>query len=251
MPEAKYVHHETLHNLQSPDIIVNHLVRLFNPQSVLDIGCGLGTFLYAFKTKSVSTVMGVDGPWANREALKKYLTNGEFTEADLEKPLDLNRRFDLALCLEVAEHLSEPAADILVSNLTRHTDTIIFSAAIPFQGGQNHINEQWLTYWVDKFKKRGYYAQDTIRPLIWSDKDVFFWYKQNILIFSKTAVESAVPAAQFIDVVHPDLYCNKETILKSILDGNYPLKSILKICAKTMLRKLKLIKVPWVSYRYQ
>jgi SAM-dependent methyltransferase len=251
MPDVKYLHEEELHNLESPDKIVTHLINLFNPQSVLDIGCGLGTFLFAFKQKSVSKVMGVDGAWVDRELLKKYLNNDEFLEADLEKPLDLNRKFDLALCLEVAEHLSESSANVLVSSLTRHSDTIIFSAAIPLQGGQNHINEQWLHYWADKFKSHGYYPQDMVRPLIWDDKGVFYWYKQNILVFSKVGAEATNPASPtFMNIIHPELYLRKMTELNSIFDGNYPISGVAMIFIRTTLRKLGLIKVPKIKYRY-
>lgn len=241
--KEKFVHDEAIHNLQSPNIIVDHLIALFNPKSVIDFGCGLGTFLYAFKTRSVTNVLGIDGSWVNKQLLRKYLTEDEFLEIDLEKPLNLNRKFDLLITLEVAEHLAEPAADVFVANLTAHANTIVFSAAIPYQIGLNHVNEQWLTYWVAKFAKQGYYAQDIIRPLIWGEKDVSHWYKQNMLVFKKGADSQAdVKLPTVINLVHPHLYMDKVIALRNIMNGHHSVASTFKIFVKSVLRKLKLMK---------
>src|SRR6185295_2140887 len=121
------------------------IIKLFHPSSVLDVGCGLGHFLKVFIDSGINDVTGVEGPWLDNSKL--VIDNELIQIKDLEEPFDLERKFDIALCLEVAEHISEHAAEQFIKTLTVHSDVIIFSAAIPEQGGQNHINEQWIEYW--------------------------------------------------------------------------------------------------------
>ncbi len=109
----------------------------------------------------------------------------EFIPKDLTKPLKLKEKFDLAISLEVAEHLPEKSAEIFIDSLTGLSDIILFSAAIPYQRGTNHINEQFPEYWIDKFKKRNYLVIDCIRKKIWNNPKVYFFYSQNILLFIK------------------------------------------------------------------
>ena len=90
---------------------------------------------------------------------------------------------DLAICLEVAEHLTPAAGARLVKTLCSVAPVVLFSAAIPAQGGTNHINEQWQSHWADEFAAHGFDCFDPIRPEIWNDRDVFPWYRQNILLF--------------------------------------------------------------------
>lgn len=181
--QTKYTHTEDIHNVASPSIIVPELIKIVNPKSVVDIGCGLGTFLKVFKSLGVNEVLGVDGPWVNKELLYKNIAPNEFFESDLEKEINLDKTYDLVISLEVAEHLSENAADEFVKSLVNAGKVILFSAAIPQQGGQNHINEQWLSYWEEKFSKHNYVIHDILRPLFWDHPEVFWWYKQNMVLF--------------------------------------------------------------------
>ena len=124
----------------------------------------------------------------------------------------LGRTFDLVQTLEVAEHLDEASADTFVDSLARHGDTILFSAAIPGQGGTHHVNEQWPSYWAEKFARAGYTAYDVIRPRIWADPQVQVWYRQNMLLFARSRVfEGAQPR---LDLVHPDLWRDPGQILR-------------------------------------
>ena len=119
------------------------------------------------------------------------------------------------MSLEVAEHLPESAADTFVKTLTNLSDNIIFSAAIPSQGGQNHINEQWHTYWIEKFEKRGFYCHDLIRTHIWNNEKVDWWYKQNMFFFSKTPPKATL----FVNNLHPELLLNKVQTIENIYAG--------------------------------
>lgn len=215
---SKYIHEGKIHNLIDPEIIVPEIMKLINPKSVVDIGCGLGTFLNVFKRLGVNDILGIDGPWVDKELLYKYIDSEEFKEFDLEKKIKLEKRYDLAISLEVAEHLKEDSADIFIQNLVNSGKVILFSAAIPGQGGQNHINEQWLTYWEEKFRKHNYIIHDIIRPLFWDNSEIFWWYKQNMVLvaplnFELKFIEKVVPMR---NIVHYELFQKKAIELDQV-----------------------------------
>lgn len=195
-----YIHSEEVHNMNAPREVVPLVMNIFKPSSVLDVGCGTGTWLKAFEEAGVRDYLGVDSDYVKREALK--IPTDLFHPFDLCKAWSLNRKFDLVISLEVAEHLPEDSADLFVTTLVNHGDTILFSAAIPGQGGQNHLNEQWPEYWQQKFAKHGFYFHDTIRPLIWNNEKVNWWYRQNIFIINRIREN----AAQALSKVHPELF---------------------------------------------
>lgn len=201
-----YVHKTEVHNLKSPDVVVPLLLKILNPRSVLDIGCGIGTWLHAFKMSGVNEVFGIDGDYVDRTLLKDFISTEEFRPTDLTYPFDLKRKFDLAICLEVAEHLPESSATDFIHSICLHADTIIFSAAIPGQGGQNHINEHWMTYWKEKFSAEGYKLFDILRSEIWNNPGIDWWYKQNMVVFSKQPINTTLPELPILNVVHPELF---------------------------------------------
>ena len=221
--KRKYFHKKFTHNEKAANQIVPFIMSAYHPESVADIGCGTGTFLKIFKEHGVSKVCGIDGGWVNRELLFENITKDEFIEADLEKDLKLDQKFDVVLCLEVAEHLNEQSSDILINNLVNAGDTILFSAAIPYQGGQNHLNEQWTEYWVNKFSKHSYFFYDEIRPLIWKNPEIFWWYRQNIFVVKKTIIPQIETVSDSsirgLSYVHPELYLIKAKTLDRILSG--------------------------------
>ncbi|MBK7870830.1 MAG: class I SAM-dependent methyltransferase [Saprospiraceae bacterium] len=160
-----YNHTNILHNLKDPNEIVPILYKVLNPQKVIDVGCGLGTFIRCFKECGAEKIIGIDGGWVDKSLLFQNISEPEFIEVDLERPFNIPEKFDLAISLEVAEHLSPNCADIFIKNLTQLSNVIVFSAAIPGQGGQNHVNEQWPDYWIKKFNTHGYIVHDVLRPI--------------------------------------------------------------------------------------
>jgi SAM-dependent methyltransferase len=179
--------------------IVNEIVQ---PCSVLDVGCGVGGWLAEWQSNGVGDVCGVDGDYVDRAGLQ--IDPALFMPTDLEKPFSLGRRFDLAQCLEVAEHLDAASASTLVQSLAQHSDTVLFGAAIPGQGGAHHVNEQWPSYWVEMFAREGFRAFDVVRPLIWDDTRVQVWYRQNMLLLSR--VREFTVSSKVLDLVHPGLW---------------------------------------------
>ena len=155
--------------VRSAAVVVPILVDLFHPQSVLDLGCGMGEWLEAF---GLDDVEGVD-----IAAPEPYLL------FDLIHRLDLKRTFDLVLSLETGEHLPESAANTLVNSIVRHSRTVVFSAAVLGQEGKGHINCQPHEYWHEKFDERGYAMLDMIRPQLAERYDVSPWYRDNIFAY--------------------------------------------------------------------
>jgi SAM-dependent methyltransferase len=189
--------------------LVMEMVR--DVRSVVDVGCGAGTWLAQFKEAGVPRVLGLDGG-AAAEQDQLEIEPEEFRAANLEGELDLDDSFDLCLCLEVAEHLTEHAAPVIVRNICKLSDIVLFSAAIPGQEGTHHINERWPSYWVGLFASAGYEVLDVVRGRVWSDERVEWWYRQNLLLFASKAglsriAQSAVTGRDSrtmrLDIVHP------------------------------------------------
>jgi len=235
--ERKYLHTEDIHNLESPKEIVPEIVKLLNPTSVVDIGCGLGTFLYCFKQEGVKEVLGIDGPWADKSMLYKHLSQDEFLEKDLEKEFHLDKEFDLVVSLEVAEHISAESADTFVSNLVSSGKIILFSAAIPYQGGQNHINEQWLTYWEVKFAKHDYIIHDVLRPLFWDNPRIFWWYKQNMVLITpkEFTFNETLEYNPLRNVVHYEFHTEKTKLLNDLVYGRSSKRTYIKYFIKSII----------------
>ena len=255
----KYIHHEAAHNLVAPEIIVPVLMDVLNPASVVDVGCGIGTFLHVFKKAGVEDVLGYDGTWVNLDQLSKYLAPAFFKKVDLEKTLVPERTFDLALCLEVAEHLHPDSADNLVQTLTSLSSSILFAAAVPGQKGQNHINEQWPEYWQEKFSKYGYIFHDVLRPIFWNNRQVPRWYKQNMFLLLKEGKEKIAERFKPLacdgirSYVHPEYFSirvkelehvqkNYKTLnlqFANLVQGKEPLSRYLKIFTKAIIHRIK------------
>jgi SAM-dependent methyltransferase len=170
---------------------------LGTPACVVDLGCGVGTWLRAAQELGSATILGVDGDWVPRDQL--LIPGDRFLAADLAGAdpaaiaARLPRPADLAMCLEVAEHLDPPQAPGLVGLLAGLADAVLFSAAIPYQGGEHHVNEQWPDYWAARFAAAGFRCFDLLRPALWLHPDLDWWYAQNLLLFARTG--SAAEAA--------------------------------------------------------
>ena len=188
---------------------------------------GAGAWLFAFKEKFQGIeICGVDRPDIPESSL--LIDRKFFCGHDLTKPLDLGRHFDLCVSVEVAEHLSAEHAPQLIDNISRHADRILFSAAIPHQGGTHHINEQWPQYWIKMFETRGYQTFDIIRPIIWDLCDIPVWYRQNLIYFSKDQVGGDLPNWHGVSLVHPQLFEDKMT---SPIGGKTAVRALIE-CAK-------------------
>ena len=170
-----------------------------SPRKVVDIGCGVGAWLDVARSLGASSV-GYEGAWV--KAIEPAAYPGlDIRAADLEQPLRVEGTYDLAISMEVAEHLSPTRADSFVADLVALAPHVLFSAAVPGQGGNNHVNEQWQSYWADRFAAHGYGPRDIVRPVVRDDRSVAYWYRQNAVLYSKGfPTERAVN----FDWVHPE-----------------------------------------------
>jgi len=180
----KILHEYSGFNTKAAEAIVPFIIQTFNPESVIDVGCGIGTWLYIYKTYGVKNILGIDGHHVNENDL--LIQKDEFKAVDLENVnSDDFKNFDLVNCLEVAEHISQQRADSFVTFLTSLSDVIVFSSAIPGQFGQNHKNEQYPDYWETKFNKIGYVYLDPFRKMFWNNPNIDWWYRQNLFLVLK------------------------------------------------------------------
>lgn len=196
--------------------IVPLILELVHPKSVIDVGCGDGTWLSVFQEFGIEDYLGIDGDYVDGEQLQ--IPADRFLDFDLKQSISIEKTFDLVLSLEVAEHLPADCADTFVDSLAKLGEAIVFSAAIPYQGGTEHINEQWQNYWVTRFQSRGYQVIDCLRNKIWDNAKVEAWYAQNMLIFIKEERLSNYPLLQQelqspnslpLVIVHPKIYLNQ------------------------------------------
>jgi SAM-dependent methyltransferase len=201
--------------MASAKAVTGLILDAFSVASSLEVGCGYGHWTRALVDAGVSDVFAVDGEWTDRSHL--LFPQHQFRVAELSQPLALGRRFDLAVCLEVAEHVAAQHADVLVRSLVDASDLLLFGAAIPYQGGAGHINEQWPSWWRAKFDALGYEAFDIVRPRIWSDRAIHYWYRQNTFVYVSRGNASLLAIARelaartslsvlLFDAVHPEKF---------------------------------------------
>lgn len=188
--------------------------------SVIDVGCGVGTWLRAWsdlkcvnndihtggggntpleskmqdsikKDSREIKIFGIDGNDVDSSLFyidKKYYKQVDLTQdfKEILKQIEKasgQKKFDLLQSLEVAEHLHAEFAKNFIALLTSLSDIILFSAAIPYQEGTNHFNEQPPSYWANIFKEHDFVCFD-FRDKVWENKNIGSWYRQNILLFT-------------------------------------------------------------------
>ena len=177
---------------KSAAVIVPVVLRQIKVETVVDFGCADGTWLAVWKQYGATRVLGIDGDYVDRNSLL-IDKHKEFMSADLSKPINIGRMFDLVQSLEVAEHLPPSTSEVFVDNLVRHGRYILFSAAVPGQLGINHLNERPYDYWRDLFARRDYVFVDGIRPAISGNRSVEWWYRYNTFLIVKETELDALP----------------------------------------------------------
>ncbi len=218
---AENIYNHAFYDLQSKESYESALVVLallrqklgekIKLDSIIDFGCGVGSWLAAAKEVGFKKVCGTDGNYVPKNRL--MISEAEFLDNNLSETQSIKLpedKFDLAITLEVAEHLPESSANGFVEKIVQTSDLVMFSAAMPYQGGHGHVNENWLSYWCSKFSNVGYTCIDLIRPEIWSDRRVCWWYRQNIIVFIRNEKLHMLPAGTSlnhpVDLVHPEQY---------------------------------------------
>ncbi len=233
---AKFWYHER-HKRTHPS--ASSILKLINSfyvfESVVDLGCGVGTWLFSAKELGVKTVQGFDGSDIDPNHL--MIDTSEFRRFNLNGSFESKATYQLGISLEVAEHINPNSADEYIKLLTSLSPLILFSAAIPGQGGSGHINEQEPSYWIEKFNQQGFELFDIIRPQIWNRSEILPWYKQNCLLFIHKSLSPSLKLKlqnlenwNGVHLVHPDIFKMK------VDDTRSPYK-LLKTFAKIVLKK--------------
>jgi len=197
-------------NDRSQDMVLKALHDLVPFASAADFGTGRGSWLKSAIAMGVRDVHGYDIPEIPVE--QRQFPADRFTPADLGQPITLGRRFDLAISTEVAEHLPKEHAATFIANVAQAADLVLFSAAIPYQGGAGHVNENWVEYWARMFFALGFQAFDILRPRFWNEAAIRSYYRQNLLVFARNEAAARLtaagiaPTAMPLSLVHPEQY---------------------------------------------
>lgn len=196
-PEApSYVYDETFFryiqdgSTRSAEVIVPLVIHSLSVNSVLDVGCGRGAWLAEYRQAGLPRYIGVDGDYVTESSL--LIPPSTFVPRDIVHEFDLGERFDLIQCLEVGEHIPTNASRALVQNLIRHGDVVLFSAAVPGQGGENHINEQPYEFWRTLFAEHRYAPYDFLRPLLRGNSTIEPWYRNNMILYVAEQAQSSL-----------------------------------------------------------
>jgi SAM-dependent methyltransferase len=194
-------------------VVLPIVFRIFTPVRVIDVGCGQGAWLAAAESLGAQDLTGLDGPWVDPAKLRS--PNIRFQATDLSASIPDLGKHDLCISVEVAEHLPPSRADGFVTDLCRASDVVLFSAAVPRQGGTEHVNEERASRWAARFADHGYECFDIVRGAVWDDARVAWWYRQNLFVYvARASVRHAAFAALPLspgprDVVHPDAFEEK------------------------------------------
>jgi len=194
----------------SQEVLLKAVHDLAPIESVVDFGTGRGSWLKAALELGISDVRGYDIPEIPVE--QRQFPAEKFIAADLGQPVDIERRFDLAISTEVAEHLPKEHAATFIANVSGASDLVLFSAAIPYQGGAGHVNENWVEYWAKLFAAQGFECFDILRLPFWNEPRIRSYYRQNLLLFAKGGAADALrkkghaAAETAPSLVHPEQY---------------------------------------------
>ena len=230
------------HAREAAAVTVPLLLDWVRPASVADVGCGEGAWLKAFLAHGVDEIAGFDLPTV--AAPKLVIPADAFHPTDFSDGFNAGRRYDLVLCLEVAEHLPVDRARPLVQALVVLGDVVVFSAAIPGQGGTLHLNEQWPQYWAELFNSLGYEPLDLLRSRLWNKPEVAFWYAQNMFVAINRTVLSRYeslralhqgPPGAILPLVHPTFYQWKAAcLIEDLRPETYSGGKMLRFCLRVL-----------------
>ena len=192
-------------SIQSAQVILPIVFEQFGtPTTLLDVGGGEGAWSCVALDLGVQDVRLVDGNHVN--PMELLIDKAHFIPRDLSESISIEETFDMVMCLEVVEHLPETRAKSIVKELCALAPMVLFSAAIPGQGGAHHVNEKWLSYWSDLFAQEGAIMVDSVRPIIWNRTEVEWWYRQNTVVFLRTELVNSSLNNRLIDLVHPEAW---------------------------------------------
>ena len=226
--DQKFYNRQIDGSLKSAKEYIRYLSDLFNFKSVIDFGCGRGTWLKGFEDVGVNRLVGLDGSWNNQENMlsQKII----FKQTDLNKEIKIDEKFDLALSLEVAEHLQPSSSKLFIKSITSSSDLIMFGAAFLAQPGTNHINTRLHSFWAHIFSEYSFKVYDIFRPKFCGNNKIMPWYQQNTFLYVRGGSKYEedlyaknfypIENINFLDLIHPWLYGHYLNQYLSIKNSN-------------------------------
>lgn len=205
-------------SVKAASIVLPYLFEFYKPNSVIDIGCGVGAWLRAAKDMGVETIHGVDINEEDEQNLfvpRDVIDIFDFSNLTSQKEPISHERYDLAISLEVAEHLNRQNAVPFIKYITSFSDVVLFSAALPFQNGTHHVNCQPARYWSDLFKKEGFLCADLFRRRLMFDPQLSvsdWWYGQNSYLFVRDTKKELLDALHEYIVDIPVSYYHQDVV---------------------------------------
>ncbi len=231
-----YIETGSVHSAQQIVPIIYDNIQF---ETLIDIGCGRGAWLSVFNTQGNAQCFGMDGDYIVSEHL--MINKDTFITADLNEKLPIiHKKYDLAMSLEVAEHLKPERSQSFIDDLCRLSDVVMFSAATVGQGGEHHINERPLEDWRHFFNIQGYQAFDFIRPLVKDNQHVEPWYKYNILLYVNQEGQKRLS-----NIILKTRISNNEKIIEG---GHYGWR-LRKFIVKFLSNSIKTLIAKIISYR--
>jgi len=195
--------------------LVPILLDFIQIHSVIDVGCGMGYWLRAFQDFGIHNITGYDISNLSKDQYGVSIDNLVLGFDLVSKEFPPNTNCDILLCLEVAEHLPQKSSFEFIKKITRLSPLILFSAAIPGQTGDGHINEQYPSYWGNLFQQNQFTEIDFIKPLIWNNLDIAWWYRQNVTMFVRNESLINYPKLNQISQIYNQRLNNPKLILVS------------------------------------
>lgn len=191
--DATFFAHQRHGSRATAEVVLPWLLAWTGARTLVDVGCGAGTWVAVAHRLGIEAGIGIDG--AHVPVTVREVGRSAFLVADLAAPLRLAASFDVALCLEVAEHLPPTRADGLVADLVALAPVVLFSAAAPGQGGIGHVHEAWPEAWARRFAAHRFRWFDPVRPRLWARPDLPWWYAQNTLLYAHEEHVAGLAAA--------------------------------------------------------
>lgn len=237
MKQSEFEFYNTEKSLDSSRIIISSILPyLPEINTFLDFGCGVGAWSLALEEKGYTNYTLIDHPGLDRSRLL-VSDKSSFIPIDLDRTNPVMAKFDLALCIEVLEHFEEKRALELLDFLCLSSDLILFSAAVPFQKGNGHINLHNHSYWHSHFKKRGFHFFDGFKRIFFEQsirKESFFHF-QNVFLYFRPEVFSF----DFKENITSE---NFELRSVHFLNKELTIKDSLKSLNKAIFNRINLIK---------
>lgn len=212
---------------KSAQVYLTHLWKYIQPNSLIDIGCGRGAWLNICGDLGATTLYGLDGKWNSQTNMLDQRI--KFFQVDLSEGFVCDQKFDLALSLEVAEHVEPQSSNRFIASLVECSDLVMFGAAYIGQGGTGHVNERRHSFWASLFNEHDYGVFDFFRPYTWANEDVEFWYRQNTFLYARRGSKhyvqltslglSELPNYGFMDCIHPKLFDGRQISIVNIFSA--------------------------------